>query len=134
MKIVAHLTFDGQCRAAFDFYQRCFGGTFETLLTYGESPMAAQAPPEWRDKILHVTLNIGDSVLMGADTLPGQYEVKSGIYVAIQLSDIEEAERIYTELAEGGMVRMPLQETFWAPRYGALVDRFGTPWEINCAR
>jgi len=102
------------------------------MLSYGDSPMAEQAPPEWSGKILHATLNFGDNVLMGSDSLPGQYEQPKGFQALLGIGDPGEAERIFDALAENGTVLMPIQQTFWALRFGVLVDRFGIPWEINC--
>src|SRR5712692_447558 len=132
MKLNPHLSFGGQCEAAFQFYERCFGGKILTMLTYGNSPMAEQVPPEWRGKILHATLTVGDNVLMGADALPEQYEQPKGFQVLLGIDDPVDAERIFQALAENGTVQMPLQKTFWAVRFGVLVDRFGVPWGINC--
>src|SRR5256885_2720863 len=72
MRLTPNLSFGGQCEAAFKFYERCFGGTIVTMLTYGKSPMAEQVPPRWREKILHATLTVGDDVLMGSDPVPEQ--------------------------------------------------------------
>ena len=132
MKLNPHLAFNGECEAAFQFYERCFGGRIVTMLSYGDSPMAEQAPPEWSGKILHATLNFGDNVLMGSDSLPGQYEQPKGFQALLGIGDPGEAERIFDALAENGTVLMPIQQTFWALRFGVLVDRFGIPWEINC--
>ena len=132
MKLNPHLSFGGQCEAAFQFYERCFGGKILTMLTYGNSPMAEQVPPEWRGKILHATLTVGDNVLMGADALPEQYEQPKGFQVLLGIDDPVDAERIFQALAENGTVQMPLQKTFWAVRFGVLVDQFGVPWGINC--
>jgi PhnB protein len=132
MKLSPHLSFGGQCEAAFQFYERCLGGKILTMLTYGNSPMAEQVPPEWRGKILHATLTVGDNVLVGADVLPEQYEPPKGFQVLLGMDDPVDAERIFQALAENGTVQMPLQRTFWAVRFGVLVDQFGVPWEINC--
>ena len=132
MKLNPYLSFDGQCEAAFQFYERLFGGKIQMMLTYGNSPMAEQAPPEWRGKIAHATLAVGDNVLMGADVLPGQYEKPRGFQVMLGINDPLDAERIFQGLAENGTVQMPLQTTFWSARFGVLVDRFGVPWSINC--
>jgi PhnB protein len=132
MTLNTHLTFRGQCEDAFKFYERCFGGAIVTKLTYGDSPMREEAPPEWRDKILHATLKVGENVLMGADVLPNQYERPKGFAVLLGVDNPVDAERIFYALAENGTVQMPLQKTFWADRFGLLVDQFGTPWEINC--
>jgi PhnB protein len=132
MKLNPHLSFGGQCEDAFQFYERCFGGKILTMLTYGNSPMAEQVPPEWRGKIAHATLTVGDNVLMGADVLPDQYERPRGFQVLLGIDDPADAERVFQALSENGTVHMPLQKTFWALRFGVLVDRFGVPWEINC--
>jgi PhnB protein len=127
-----YLSFNGQCEAAFRFYERCFGGKITGLLTWGDSPMAKDAPPEWGAKILHASLSVGDIVLAGADTLPQAYERPRGFSVLLGLSEPIDAERIYNALAEDGTVTVPLQETFWALHYGWVTDRFGIPWTINC--
>jgi PhnB protein len=125
------LVFNGECDAAFTLYQQCLGGTVYRL-TWGDSPMAGQAPVEWRDKILHATLTVGGTALSGGDVLPGLYERPQGFQLLLNLDDAEAAERIFTQLADGGRVRVPLQQTFWAQRFGEVVDRFGIPWGINC--
>ena len=89
-------------------------------------------PPEWHKRILHATLRVGDQVLMGADAPPGRYQKPQGFSVTLGLKDQAEAERIFKALAEKGTVEMALQQTFWAGRFGVLVDRFGIPWTINC--
>ncbi len=132
MKLNSYLNFNGQCEAAFKFYERCLNGKMQMMMTYGESPMAAKMPPEWRDKIIHVTLVVGDNVLMGSDAPPPHFEKPQGFSVHLGVKDIPEAERMFQELSEGGTVQMPLQKTFWATRFAMLVDRFGTPWMINC--
>jgi len=132
MKTHAHVMFDGECEAAFRLYEKCLGGNL-FMLTWADSPMAHQAPPGWGEKILHATLTIGSDVLTGADPPPGLYKRPAGFALQIDLKEAIEAERIFDTLAEGGTVDFSLQETFWAFRYGCLVDRFGIPWEINCA-
>lgn len=125
------LSFDGQCEAAFKFYERCLNGKITFMLRWGESPMAKDAPAEWRGKILHARLVIGDTALLGADALPGSYESPRGFGLLLSLDDPGETERLFSALAENGTVRMPLQETFWAHRFGVLTDQFGIPWDIN---
>jgi PhnB protein len=134
MQLNPCLTFDGQCETAFKFYERCLGGNIAAMLTYGTSPMAEQVPAEWRNKVMHARLVVGDEVLMGSDAPPGRYEKPQGVTVTLGVDDVGEAERIFSALAEGASVGMPLQETFWAVRFGMLVDRFGIPWMINCER
>lgn len=133
MRIGTHLIFDGQCREAFVAYQRILGGTLATLMTFGESPLAAGVDAKWHGRILHATLAIDGAELNGADVLPHDYQRPRGFSVIVNLSDVERARQVFAALAEGGRVNMPFQSTFWSPGFGVLVDRFGTPWEINCA-
>jgi PhnB protein len=106
-----YLNFNGQCEAAFKFYEKALGG-----------------------KILHALLTVGDKVLMGSDAPPDHYERPQGISVSLGIENPADAERIFHALAENGTVRMPIQETFWAQRFGILVDQFDTPWMINCQK
>jgi PhnB protein len=132
MKLNSHLTFNGQCEAAFKFYERCLGGKIVTILTNGESPIASDVPAERRNQVLHAALSIGNETLMGCDTPPEHYQKPQGFSVALHVKDPEEAERKFQALAENGTVQMPIQETFWSPRFGMVVDRFGIPWMVNC--
>lgn len=132
MQLSPYLMFDGTCEAAFKFYERCLGAKLEAMMTYGGSPMEAQFPAEWRAKIMHACLIKDGQMLMGSDSMPQGHEAPQGISVSIGISDPAEAERIFHDLAAGGTVKMPIQETFWAARFGMLVDRFGIPWMINC--
>jgi PhnB protein len=132
MKLTSYLTFNGQCEAAFKFYEQCFGGKIVTMLTNGESPIASQMPAESHNKILHASLIVGDQVLMGSDAPAERYEKAKGFSVTIGIANVAEAERIFHTLAEKGTVQMPIQETFWAVRFGMVVDRFGIPWMVNC--
>jgi PhnB protein len=132
MQLNPYLTFNGQCEAAFKFYEKVLGGKIEAMMTFGGSPMEDRAPAEWRDKIMHARLTVGANVLMGSDAPPDRYEPMKGITVSIGVDDPAEAERIFHALAEDATVQMPIQQTFWAARFGMLTDRFGTPWMINC--
>src|SRR5690242_8316885 len=128
-----NLTFDGQCEAAFRFYEKCMNGSIVFMLTWGDSPMAKDAPPEWSSKIVHATLVLGNGRLQGGDPAPGSYQPPKGFTITLNPSH-DDAERLFTDLAEGGIVQVPLQETFWAHRFGAITDRFGIPWVINCEK
>ncbi len=132
MQLNPYLNFNGQCEAAFEFYQKCLGGKIEMIMTFGESPMATQVPTEWRGKVMHVRMNVGDKVLMGSDAPPDRYQGPQGFSVSIGVDNAEEAERIFKALSDGATIQMPLQQTFWALRFGSLVDKFGIPWMINC--
>lgn len=131
MQVAPYLSFNGQCEAAFRLYEQCLGGKVGELFRYAGSPMADQVPADWQDKIMHGSVTIGDQTIMGAD-MAEQFEPIKGVSLSIQLKDTAEAERIFLELARDGRVVIPLEKTFWAERFGMLVDRFGVPWSINC--
>jgi PhnB protein len=132
MHINPYLTFNGNCEAAFKFYEQVLRGKIDAMIPHTGTPAEAQVPPEWRDKIMHVRLSAGDEVLLGSDAPPQYYEPMKGFSVSLQVKDPAEADRLFQALAEDGTVRMPIQKTFWAERFGMCVDRFGTPWMINC--
>jgi len=132
MELNPYLNFNGQCEAAFKFYEKSLGGKIEMMMTHGQSPMADQVPANWRDKVMHVRMTVGDKVLMGSDAPPEHYQKPQGFAVSLSVAKPEEAERAFKALSEGGTIQMPLQQTFWAARFGMLVDKFGIPWMINC--
>jgi PhnB protein len=132
VRLNPYLHFNGQCEQAFAFYEKCLGAKIVMLMTYGNSPMAAQAPPGWQEKIVHATLTVGDQVLQGADALPNHYQKPQGFALSLNIQAAADADRIFSALAANGTVQLALQETFWALRFGMLVDQFGTPWMINC--
>ena len=132
MQMNPYLSFNGQCEAAFKFYEKCLSGKIVMMITNGGSPMADQVPADRRDKILHARLMVGDEVLMGSDAPPERYEQAKGFSVTLSVDDPGDAERIFRDLSQNGTVQMPIQKTFWAVRFGMLVDQFGIPWMINC--
>jgi PhnB protein len=133
MKLNTYLNFDGDCRAAFEFYAQLLGGDIVMMMPFGESPACDGMSPQALDKIMHARLVIGDDLLMGTDATPGYpHQGINGAHVTINVGEPAEADRIFAALAEGGKVELPIQETFWARRYGITVDRFGVPWMINC--
>jgi PhnB protein len=132
MHVITYLNFKGDCQEAFDFYSECLGGQPGTIFRYGGSPMEHMAPADWSEKVMHGSITVGGQELMGADVVPDQYQEPKGFSLSLHTSDTDEAERVYRELAKGGRVLMPLEKTFWAERFGMVVDRFGIPWMINC--
>ncbi|HKT17092.1 MAG TPA: VOC family protein [Stellaceae bacterium] len=132
MQANTYLQFDGNCEAAFKFYEENLGAKTLSLMRYEGSPAAAQVPPEWRNKILHARIALADTVLMASDAPPGRYSAAHGFSVALGVDKPQEAERIFDALKVGGKVGMPLEKTFFAERFGMLVDRFGIPWMILC--
>jgi PhnB protein len=134
MKLHPHLSimFNGQCEAAFRFYERCLNGTLAYLLTWGDSPASSGVPPDWRTKIYHATLKVGDTEISGGDQPADRYEAPKGFSIVLDMDDPAAADRIFEALSENGRITMPLRETFWAARFGAVVDQFGLSWTINC--
>ena len=132
MKLNTYLNFNGNCEEAFKFYEKVLGGKIEMMMPFEGSPSAKDVPSDWGKKILHVNMTVGDSLLMGSDA-PPQYSSKpAGFAVNIGINDYAKAERIFKQLSEGGKITMPFQNTFWAQGFGMFVDRYGTPWMINC--
>jgi len=132
MKMNPYLTFDGQCEEAFKFYADVLGGKIDAIMPFEGTPAEEHMPPESRGKVMHASLTFEGGVLMGTDAPPAYRRPMQGMSVSLQLTDPQEAERLFEALAEGGTVKMPMEETFWALRFGAVTDRFGTPWMINC--
>jgi PhnB protein len=128
------ISFSGTCDEAMSFYEKCLGGKRGITMKWGDSPMATEAPPNWGNKILYANINIGGVELAGGDMTPDGYKAPIGMGIMLNVTDAGDAERIFNELLDGGKVNMPLSETFWAFRYGGLTDKFGVPWQINCAK
>jgi len=108
-----YLSFNGQCEAAFRFYEQRLGATRGGMFPYANSPMAGDVPREWEAKIMHGSITLGGLTIAGADPPPGQYERPKGFRISIE---------------------MPIQQTFWSVRFGVLTDQFGIPWTISCSQ
>ena len=134
MQLNPYLFFNGQCEAAFQFYADLLGGKIEAMITHEGTPAANHVPAEWRSKIIHARLALGDQILMGSDAPPDHQQKPQGFSVNIGVKDPAEAERIFHALVENGTVTMQFGETFWATRFGMLVDRFDIPWMVNCEK
>lgn len=132
MQLSAYLSFRGDCEAALTFYAQYLGGQLGAMFRYGGSPLTHHVPADWSDKIMHGSVTLGDQVLMGGDVAPDRYEDPKGFTLSLQMEHVADAERIVHDLSLDGVVTMPLEKTFWAARFGMLVDRFGIPWQINC--
>ena len=133
-KIHPYLFFNGQCRAAFEFYAKCLDGEIVAMMTNAEMPWAAETPEERLRNIVHARMIGGDGVLMGGDDPSGQSEKSSGFAVALHCDDPTEAERAFGALSENGTLLMPIEETFWATRFGMLMDQFGIRWLVSCEK
>ena len=134
MQMNPYLSFDGKCADAFAFYAKALGAKVEVTMPYAGSPMADHVPAGWGSKIMHGRITIGDQLLMASDAMPDCYQKPQGFSVTLNIADSAEAERTFHALADGGTVGMPIQETFWASRFGTVTDRFGIPWMINCEK
>ncbi|MGE8068639.1 VOC family protein [Pseudomonas sp. NPDC089569] len=135
MKINPYLIFNGDCKAAFTFYAQSLNGKIEAMMTFGETPAGEHVPKDLHNLIIHTRLAVGDQVIMGSDTTPDRpVDEMSGCSISLNVDSITEAERVFGALAAGGQVQMPLEATFWATRFGMLIDRFGVSWMVNCEK
>lgn len=130
MKIYTYLNYGGNCRQAFQFYEEHLGGRITMLTTHGEMPAPGNVPAERRNDVLHARIEIGETVLLGADVPPERFQPMRSAYLSLLLDSDEEAERLYALLADGGQIFMPMEETFFAHRFAMLRDRFGTSWML----
>ena len=128
MRLDIYLNYAGNCEEAFRFYEDQLGGRMTGLTRHGEQPDSSKLPADWPGKVLHARLELGDTVLMGAD-IPESRPMRSA-YLTLTLGSAEEAERVYALLSEGGEVYMKMEETFFASRFAMLRDRFGTSWML----
>lgn len=133
--IYVYLIFNGNCRQAMEFYKKCLGGELHQM-TFAEMP--GNPPPEVqkaKDRIMHARLTAGSAVLMASDTMPGMPHQQGDNYsVSLDCESVPEIEKLFAALSEKGTVKMPLQETFWAQRFGMFNDQFGIPWMLNLDR
>ena len=125
-----YLMFGGSCRDAFTRYQEIFGGEL-VLLPMKDMPAEVEVPAEQADLIMHAALTFEGHLLMASDVPADGFGPVQGMFVNYSVGDVAEAERVFEALADGGEVTMPLAETFWSPRFGMCVDRFGTPWMVS---
>ena len=127
-----YLFFGGRCEEAIDFYRKALGAELRMLARFKEAPEPQPGLPEcFEDKVMHASLQIGDTIMMASD---GRCEGEAnfeGFSLSITVSEEAEAERVFAALSEGGLVTMPLEKTFWAPKFGMLQDRFGVGWMVS---
>lgn len=132
MKLSTYLMFEGNCREAFTHYEKVLGGKMLAMMDHKGTPAEEHVALEWRDKILHACLEIDGQMLMASDAPPDRSDgPMRSVSVSVGVKTPEEAERIFAGLAEGAKITMPMAETFWSPRFGMLIDRFGTNWMIG---
>ena len=134
MPIITYLTFDGNCREAFDFYRSVFGGEYAIMQTFGDAPPDIGVSESDKDKVMHTTLSIGDGVIMGSDTssdfgpphVPG-----NNFSLSYSTQSREETDELFAKVSEGGTVTMPLQDMFWGAYFGSCTDKFGINWMFS---
>ena len=132
--IKPYISFKGNCKEAIEFYKDKLGAELLFSQSYGESPMAGKAEGN-EDKVMHCSIKIGDSVIMACDNVfehQNPTVVGNNITLALGAKDVAESESIFEKMSDGATVVMPIQETFWAERFGMLTDKFGINWMINC--
>jgi PhnB protein len=129
-----YLNFNGNTEEAFEFYRSVFGGEFPMVLRFRDFPDNPMNVPEHElDRIAHIALPLGESMLMGTDVIEsqGRATIGNNFYIVVEAESAEEADRVFDALAEGGSVEMPLQRTEWAEKYGMCADRFGVQWMMD---
>lgn len=135
MTLSTYLLFNGNCREVFEFYKSVFGGEFSIFMTFGDGPADMQFSDEERDNVMHVSLPIGSSVLMGSD-IPSahgsQFSAGNNFSITHASKNREETDALFAKLSDGGTVTMPLQDTFWGSYFGSCFDKYGIPWQFDC--
>ena len=130
---IAYLAFNGNCAQAMRFYEKALKAKLEVLMSGADSPMAADIPRQYADRIMHARLALRVGGMLYAGDCPAHlpYEGIKGVSITVDFDTVAEAEEVFNALAEGGQVTMPMQPAFWARKWGMLVDQFGTPWIVN---
>lgn len=128
---ITYLNFDGNCRDAMQFYERCFGGEL-FLMKFSEG--GGNIPPDTGERIMHARLTSGHAQLMASDTMPGHglpFRQGNNFWIMVPCESTDEVDRLFAALGVKGQVTMPLQSTFWAARFGMLTDQYGINWMLN---
>jgi PhnB protein len=132
--IQPYLFFNGRCEEAVEFYKKTLGAEVGMMMRHKESPEApppGMVPPGFENKIMHVSMRIGQTVVMGSDGCSAEKSAFEGFSLSLAVSTPAEVDKYFNALAEGGKVEMPLAKTFWSPRFGMVTDKFGIGWMIT---
>jgi PhnB protein len=132
MQFNTYLFFDGRCEEAFRYYEKHLGAKIEAMMPYGDSEHDTPIPDNWKGKIMHGRIQIADAVVLASDDRAGMYAKPQGFRLSLTAKTPAEADRVFAALADGGEINVPLRETFFSPRFGMLIDRFGIRWMVNC--
>jgi PhnB protein len=127
-----YLFYNGNCEAAFKFYEKTLGAKIEVMLRSEEASGSAPPPPGMEKKIMHARMSINDQVLLASDAPPEHFHKPQGFSISLTVADPAEAERKFAALCQGGSVNMPFGKTFFSRGFGMGTDQFGIPWMINC--
>ena len=131
-KLEPYLSFDGNCREAFELYEKVLGAKIEGLTTYGDR-MKGTCSPSDASKVMHGVLHIGSQVIRASDRTSEQpYEGIKGCWLSLDYPTAAEAEQVFASLSEGGKIATAIDKTFWAAAFGMVTDRFGVPWMVSC--
>lgn len=132
MQVQPYLFFHGRADEAIAFYQRAVGAQLGVLMRYEEAPGPTPVPDGWQDKVMHASLQIGETEVFLSDGRGEHNAAFNGFSLHLTLRSVVAAEQAFAALAEEGRVEMPLEKTFWAQRFGMLTDRFGVGWMVSC--
>ena len=132
VSIQAYLFFGGRCEEAIEFYGKALGAEVVMMARFNEAPEPQPGLPEcFENKVMHATLRVGETMLMASDGRCEGPQNFEGFSLSITVPDEAEADRLFAALSEGGLVTMPLEKTFWAPKFGMLQDKFGVGWMVS---
>ena len=134
MSISMYLTFDGNCREAFEFYRSVFQTEFQVLQTFGDAPEDMKVSESLKNQTMHVSMPIGTSVLMGSDhrSESSNLVIGNNFSVSVETESKEQTDDVLAKLSTGGNVTMPAQKTFWGSYFGSCTDKFGVNWMVSC--
>ncbi|MDO9376154.1 MAG: glyoxalase/bleomycin resistance/extradiol dioxygenase family protein [Ferruginibacter sp.] len=131
MKLNPYLHFKGNAEEALNFYATCLNGDITQIGRYGDSPMASDE--DWKQKIMHARLVFDGNLIMVSDVFKGQeVSTEGNIQMSVEVDNLTQLETVFYKMADGGVVTMALQDTFWGARFGMLKDKFGVSWMFNC--
>jgi PhnB protein len=132
MQINPYLFYNGNCEAAFKFYEKVLGARIEMLVRSEEAPASMPPQPGFEKKIMHARMSLDGALLMASDAPPEHFHKPQGFSVSLTVADLVEAEQKFKALCEGGAANMPFGKTFFSKGFGMCVDQFGIPWMVNC--
>ncbi len=133
MALNPYLTFNGNCREAFDFYRSVFGGEFGLVSTFRDGPDDMGIPSEELDLMMHISLQIGSGFLLGSDSISAfgpEPVVGTNVAICFDVKNREQADEVFAGLSAGGEVQMPMGDMFWGAYFGTVVDKYGIHWQV----